>query len=113
MKSTSIAGHQSCIFMASSWNRDSPAWVGAGGLEAAPPGHWSGGTGSALHGPNPEHQPMEERVFVAIARFPEVPTEREAEFRAWFAWSNDQLRDIDGLLGRRLLRAPMAVTRLW
>ena len=45
-------------------------------------------------------------MFVAIARFPEVPTEREAEFRAWFAWSNDQLRDIDGLEGRRLLRAP-------
>jgi heme-degrading monooxygenase HmoA len=49
---------------------------------------------------------MEERMFVAIAQFPEVPTEREAEFRAWFAWSNDQLRDIDGLEGRRLLRAP-------
>jgi heme-degrading monooxygenase HmoA len=48
---------------------------------------------------------MEERMFVAIARFPEVPTEREAEFRAWFAWSNDQLRDIDGLESRRLLRA--------
>lgn len=45
-------------------------------------------------------------MFVAIARFPEVPTEREAEFRAWFAWSNDHLRDIDGLEGRRLLRAP-------
>ena len=45
-------------------------------------------------------------MFVAIARFPEVPTEREAEFRAWFAWSNDLLRDIDGLQGRRLLRAP-------
>jgi heme-degrading monooxygenase HmoA len=48
---------------------------------------------------------MEERMFVAIARFPEVPTEREAEFRAWFAWSNDQLRDIDGLQSRRLLHA--------
>jgi heme-degrading monooxygenase HmoA len=48
---------------------------------------------------------MEERMFVAIARFPEVPTKREAEFRAWFAWSNDLLRDIDGLQGRRLLCA--------
>jgi len=45
-------------------------------------------------------------MFVAIARFPEIPTEREEEFQAWFAWSNDQLREIDGLLGRRLLRAP-------
>lgn len=44
-------------------------------------------------------------MFIAIARFPQVPTEREAEFRAWFAWSNDQLRDVDGLQGRRLLRA--------
>jgi heme-degrading monooxygenase HmoA len=106
MKSTSIAGHQTCISVATSWNLDSPAWVGAGGLEAPPPGRWSGGTGGALHRPNPEHQLMQERMFVAIARFPEVPTEREAEFRAWFAWSNDQLRDIDGLQGRRLLRAP-------
>jgi heme-degrading monooxygenase HmoA len=48
---------------------------------------------------------MEEHMFVAIARFPQVPSEREAEFRAWFAWSNDLLRDIDGLQGRRLLRA--------
>ncbi len=44
-------------------------------------------------------------MFIAIARFPEVPTEREAEFRAWFAWSNDQLGEVDGLQGRRLLRA--------
>ena len=44
-------------------------------------------------------------MFVAIARFPEVPTEREAEFEAWFAWSNGQLGEIDGLQGRRLLRA--------
>ena len=45
-------------------------------------------------------------MFVAIARFPEIPTEREEEFQAWFAWSNDQLREIDGLKGRRLLRSP-------
>jgi heme-degrading monooxygenase HmoA len=55
---------------------------------------------------DPEDQLMEERMYVAIALFREVPTEREAEFRAWFAWSNDQLRDIDGLQGRRLLRGP-------
>ena len=48
---------------------------------------------------------MEERMFVAIARFPRIPTEREEEFQSWFAWSNDQLREIDGLQGRRLLRA--------
>lgn len=44
-------------------------------------------------------------MFVAIARFPEVPGQREEEFQAWFAWSNEQLREIDGLTGRRLLRA--------
>jgi heme-degrading monooxygenase HmoA len=44
-------------------------------------------------------------MFVVIARFPEVPSQREEEFQAWFAWSNDQLREIDGLVGRRLLRA--------
>jgi len=48
---------------------------------------------------------MEERMFVAIARFPRIPTEREEEFQSWFAWSNDRLREIDGLQGRRLLRA--------
>ena len=44
-------------------------------------------------------------MCVAIARFPEVPGQREEEFQAWFAWSNDQLREIHGLTGRRLLRA--------
>src|ERR1035437_1668865 len=54
---------------------------------------------------DPESQLMEEHMFVAIARFPEVPFDREAEFRAWFAWSNGQFRGIDGLRGGRLLRA--------
>lgn len=43
-------------------------------------------------------------MFVAVVRFPPVPAERDAEFRAWFAWSNEQLRDSAGLAGRRLLR---------
>ncbi|WP_407343443.1 antibiotic biosynthesis monooxygenase family protein [Pengzhenrongella phosphoraccumulans] len=43
-------------------------------------------------------------MFVAIASFPEVPTDRRDEFHAWFAWSNAQLRGTDGLEGRRLLR---------
>jgi heme-degrading monooxygenase HmoA len=55
---------------------------------------------------NPSTKLMEERMFVAIARFPTITTEREEEFQAWFAWSNEQLREIDGLEGRRLLRAP-------
>ena len=43
-------------------------------------------------------------MFVALASFPEVPTDRQDEFHAWFAWSNTQLRGTDGLEGRRLLR---------
>lgn len=43
-------------------------------------------------------------MFVAVVHFPPVPASRDAEFRAWFAWSNDQLRDSAGLAGRRLLR---------
>jgi hypothetical protein len=38
-------------------------------------------------------------MFVAIAQFPKVPTERVEEFQAWFAWSNGLLREIDGLQG--------------
>lgn len=43
-------------------------------------------------------------MLIAIVRFPPIPTERDADFRSWFAWSNDELRDVDGLVGRRLLR---------
>jgi len=43
-------------------------------------------------------------MFVAVVNFPPVPAQRDAEFRAWFAWSNEQLRDSAGLAGRRLLR---------
>jgi len=44
-------------------------------------------------------------MYIAIARFPAVPAERDRDFRDWFAWSNDQLRGMAGLRGRRLLRA--------
>lgn len=43
-------------------------------------------------------------MFVAIATFPKIPTERRDEFQEWFAWSNTQLHGTDGLEGRRLLR---------
>jgi len=45
-------------------------------------------------------------MHIAIARFPAVPAERDKDFRDWFAWSNDQLRQTAGLKARRLLRAP-------
>ena len=44
-------------------------------------------------------------MHIAIARFPSVPAERDQDFRDWFAWSNDQLRGMAGLRGRRLMRA--------
>ncbi len=44
-------------------------------------------------------------MYIAIAHFPTVPAEKEQDLRDWFAWSNDQLREAEGLEGRRLLRA--------
>jgi len=44
-------------------------------------------------------------MLIVIARFPEVPAEKEEAFEEWFAWSNEQLSDTPGLLGRRLLRS--------
>lgn len=44
-------------------------------------------------------------MFIAVIRFPEIPTDREAEFREWFDWSNQQLVDAHGLRSRRLLRS--------
>ncbi|MCR6492079.1 antibiotic biosynthesis monooxygenase [Cellulomonas sp. P24] len=44
-------------------------------------------------------------MFVVIATFPEVPTDRDGEFRAWFAWSNNRLGQVEGLSGRRLMLA--------
>jgi len=43
-------------------------------------------------------------MLVAVVHFPPIPSQRDAEFRAWFAWSNDQLASSAGLTGRRLLR---------
>lgn len=45
-------------------------------------------------------------MHIAIARFPPVPAEHDNDFRDWFAWSDEQLRGMAGLRGRRLLRAP-------
>jgi hypothetical protein len=45
-------------------------------------------------------------VHIAITRFPAVPAERDKDFRDWFARSNEQLRAVVGLRGRRLMRGP-------
>jgi len=57
-----------------------------------------------LDGINPYTATREVAMFVAVVHFPPVPAERDGEFQAWFAWSNDQLRSSAGLVGRRLLR---------
>jgi hypothetical protein len=49
---------------------------------------------------------MEADMHIAIARFPAVPAHRETDFRNWFSWSNDQMRETAGLKARRLLGAP-------
>ena len=41
-------------------------------------------------------------MHIALAR---LPAELDRDFRDWFAWSNDQLRETAGLRNRRLLRA--------
>lgn len=42
-------------------------------------------------------------MFVATIRFPDVPEDRLPQFLEWFTWSNDVLRDTEGLRQRRLL----------
>ncbi|EWT07733.1 antibiotic biosynthesis monooxygenase [Intrasporangium chromatireducens Q5-1] len=42
-------------------------------------------------------------MFIAMVRFPDVPSDRDAEFRDWFEWSNQELAGTQGLRGRRLL----------
>jgi heme-degrading monooxygenase HmoA len=42
-------------------------------------------------------------MFIAIVRFPKVSSEQDKEFREWFEWSNQLLRNSPGLISRRLL----------
>lgn len=44
-------------------------------------------------------------MFIALVRFPDIPSDRDEAFRDWFTWSNQQLAGTDGLHGRRLLRS--------
>lgn len=43
-------------------------------------------------------------MYVAIIEFPSIPAPRDADFRAWFDWSNQTLADAEGLRDRQLLR---------
>jgi len=42
-------------------------------------------------------------MFVAVVTFPTIPEDREADFLAWFDWSNELLAGSEGLVSRRLL----------
>ncbi len=42
-------------------------------------------------------------MFVAIVRFPTIIPEKDKEFREWFEWSNQLLRNSTGLVSRKLL----------
>lgn len=46
-------------------------------------------------------------MFVNIIHFPPIKAGKDAEFRAWFAWSNETYARHRGFLSRRLL-APRA-----
>ncbi len=42
-------------------------------------------------------------MFVNIVHFPPVKAGKDAEFREWFAWSNEQYAKHRGFISRRLL----------
>ena len=43
-------------------------------------------------------------MFVNIIHFPPIKASKDAEFRAWFAWSNEQYAKHKGFISRRLLK---------
>lgn len=43
-------------------------------------------------------------MFVNIIHFPPIEEGKDADFRAWFAWSNEQYARQKGFITRRLLK---------
>ena len=43
-------------------------------------------------------------MFVVIINFPPIKKGKDAEFREWFAWSNEVFAKEKGLIKRRLLK---------
>jgi heme-degrading monooxygenase HmoA len=43
-------------------------------------------------------------MFVVIISFPPIKAGKDAEFREWFASSNEQFSTFKGFIGRRLLK---------
>ncbi len=43
-------------------------------------------------------------MFVVIINFPPIMEGKDAEFREWFVWTNQEFANSKGLVGRRLLK---------
>jgi heme-degrading monooxygenase HmoA len=43
-------------------------------------------------------------MFVNIVHFPPIKAGKDAEFQAWFAWSNKQFTSHNGFISRKLLK---------
>ena len=43
-------------------------------------------------------------MFVALISFPPIKAGKDAEFREWFASSNEEFSKFEGFIGRRLLK---------
>jgi heme-degrading monooxygenase HmoA len=43
-------------------------------------------------------------MFVVVISFPPIKADKDAEFREWFAWSNEKFSTFKGFIRRRLLR---------
>ena len=43
-------------------------------------------------------------MFVNIVHFPPIKAGKDAEFQAWFAWSNEQYAKHKGFISRKLLK---------
>ena len=43
-------------------------------------------------------------MFINIIHFPSIKLDKDAAFREWFAWSNEEYAKHKGFISRRLLR---------
>jgi heme-degrading monooxygenase HmoA len=43
-------------------------------------------------------------MFVAVISFPPIKAGKDAEFKEWFAWSNQEFSHFNGFVRRRLLK---------
>jgi heme-degrading monooxygenase HmoA len=43
-------------------------------------------------------------MFVVIISFPPIKPGKDEEFREWFAWTNKEFANYNGLISRRLLK---------